>query len=569
MRKTKTGADMSDDENEEQVEYEKRLRRRLKILREQFEAGKVKIASGLDIEKSLLAVRTGADGEIDLDTVDGRVRSMALALTAIHDREERKTEVSLSEIQNMYFKFIEENFGHFYEIMIERNLTPHDAGRALTQDQNAIEELIENLEDFLNVIDQFWRDVGEIAYIHVEDMQGNVKGVFGGDLFPSHDQNIASKCGIYTDTIILPDPFLRTKHIFERYPAKDKAYYLIKHGMNILQYKDLACAEVDIPIIVVLPDEAALQETEKEFFQQLGQQDSLIHAGKLFGRTFESFDDLMGFAQSLDTIERAVAEVADGKRVLFDTQWNGDIASQLERALKDDHYKPLGLESPGVLLALQSAARMSVSNELLVKSRRLSGTPIIDAPTSWQYLVWKMEYDAERTESEIGAHDLHLVRGLQGLSDTDMEWIGNIPIDALIDIRKQGALDEIRELLGSGINELIESNPVNFYRTRDKVFDNINNAFDQHKKNLMELKGRGWKFAGKDIGSWIVVGSLEVAAAITGTPVWGLATIAADQMLDIPKLKDIPQSIRDIANENNRLRKSPVGMLFDVSKKHS
>lgn len=108
---------MNEEKYEEQLEYEKRLRRRLKILQEQFKAGKIRIAEGLDVEKSLLAMRMGLDGEVDLDTVDGLVRSMALAVTAMHDREELKKEASLNEIQNMYFKFIDDNFGSFYKIM--------------------------------------------------------------------------------------------------------------------------------------------------------------------------------------------------------------------------------------------------------------------------------------------------------------------------------------------------------------------------------------------------------------------------------------------------------------------
>jgi len=559
---------MSEEQVNEDVEYEARLRRRLKVLQEQFKAGKVKIAEGLDVEKSLLAVREGPDGEVDLSTVDGLVRSMALAVTAMHDREELKKEASLSEIQNMYFKFIEDNFGQFYEMMLKQNLTPHDVGRALTQNEKSIDGFTENLDEFLNVIDQFWEGVGEIAHIHVEDMHGNIKGIFGGDLFPSHDENIASKCGIYADTIVLPDPFLRSKHIFANYPKKDQAYYFIKHAMNILQYKDLACADVEVPIVAILPDQAALQEDERDFFHSLGKQDSLVHAGKLFNRKFDSFEELIEFAQELDTIERAVAEVGDKSRFLFDTEWTGDIASQLAQALESDHYKPF-VDSPGMLLASQSLGRMSVSNELLVKSRRLNGSPIIDAPTSWQYLVWKMEYDAEKAESELQSENLHVVKGLSDLANGEMQWLGNIPPESLIEIRKEGAMDEIRNILGQGVNELIETNPSNFHRSRDQIFDNINNAFSQHQKNIDELTAKKWKFAGKDIGSWLVVGSLEVTAAITGVPVWGMATIAADQVLDVPKLKDIPQSIRDLSNENEKIKKSPVGMLFNINKKNA
>ena len=194
------------------------------------------------------------------------------------------------------------------------------------------------------------------------------------------------------------------------------------------------------------------------------------------------------------------------------------------------------------------------------------GIPIIDAPTSWKYFSWKLEYDAESAEENIHIKDLHVIRGLQNLAENEMEWIGNIPPDALIEIRKLGALDEIRVILGNGVDELTHVNPNNFHRTSDKVFDNINEAFKTHKKNIAKLKDKKWKFAGKDIGAWIAVGTLEVTAAATGLPVWGLETIAADQLLDVPKLKDIPQSIKDLAKESKELNESPVGILFKYGK---
>ena len=120
-----------------------------------------------------------------------------------------------------------------------------------------------------------------------------------------------------------------------------------------------------------------------------------------------------------------------------------------------------------------------------------------------------------------------------------------------------------------GINEIIQSSPQDFSKSKKQIFGNIDSAFKQHKENVSELTKKKWKFAGTDIGSWLVVGSLEVTAAITGTPVWGLATIVADQLLEVPKLKDIPKSIKNIVDENNKVKKSPVGMLFNIKKKYS
>ncbi len=558
---------MSDDQSDEQKAYEARLQRRLGILKNQFEAGKVRIAEGLQVVESLKRVRYTPDGTVDLATVDGLVRSMALAMEAMHDREELKKSASLADIQTNYFGFLERNFGHFYKIMVERGLTPHDAGLALSRNPKTIAELTRNLKEFLETIEEFWISAGPIAIAHVEDMHESLKGVFGGDLFPSSEENIASKCSLYMDTLVLPDPYLRSKHMFERLGDEKKAYYLIKHGLNLLQYRDLACADVNPPIVVVLPDVTALEDEEKQYFYRLGQDDAVLHGARLFGRSFASFDEMLEFCEHLDTVERAAAEVKEPGRVLFDTEWQGSLEEQLARATTHDVYAGLlGTTNPGVILASQALGRMSTSNELLVKAQRLRGTPIIDAPTSWQYFVWKLEYDAARAEAQEGLQDLHTVRGLQTLAENEMRWLGRIPPAALIELRQAGALSEVRTMLAKGVEELATANPTNFHRTSDLVFDNIHSAFAAHQKNVDELTAKKWKFAGSDIGSWVVVGSLAATAAATGTPIWGLAALAADQLLNAPKFRDIPGSIKELAAETNKLKRSPVGMLFKYGK---
>ena len=86
-----------------------------------------------------------------------------------------------------------------------------------------------------------------------------------------------------------------------------------------------------------------------------------------------------------------------------------------------------------------------------------------------------------------------------------------------------------------------------------------------HRKKIDDLRQRKWRFAGHDIGSWIVMGGIEIAAALTGTPSWGLGLIAANQVLDPPKLKEIPEIYREISAESEAIKKSPVGLLFKAS----
>lgn len=558
---------MEENQNAEQKAYEERLRRRLKILRKTFEEGKIRIPNDPHITNSLLAVKYGPDGEIDLDTVDGTVRSMALAVTAMHDREELKKAYPLDEIQQTYFEFVDRNFGEYYKTMLERELTPHDIGVALSRRDEVIKSITEQIPEFLDIIEKFWLDASDAVFAHVEDMHESLKGVFGGDLFPSYNENIASKCGIYADTIILPDPFLRSKALFPRWPKKDQAYYFIKHSMNLLQYKELACAKVDRPIVLIVPDKAAFEEDERNFYIRLGQEDSLVHAARMFGRKFKSFEELMEFANALDTIDKVVAEIKDKSRVLFDSDWDGDVFEQIKMAVEGDSGQLMRTKHPGIVVATHATGRMTVSNELLIKARRMRATPIIDAPTSWAYLNWKLEYDAGKAQDITGLTRLHILHGLQSISKNEMQWLGKVPTKALIELRKTGALDEIREILGKGVDEIAKANPSNFYRTADQVFENIDQAFAEHKNKIKELSAKKWKFAGTDIASWLVVGTMEVTAAATGIPVWGLATIAANQFFDIPKLREIPASIKELAEESRKLKLSPVGLLFKYADK--
>ena len=92
------------------------------------------------------------------------------------------------------------------------------------------------------------------------------------------------------------------------------------------------------------------------------------------------------------------------------------------------------------------------------------------------YFLTKLFKFSNNVESLTKITDLHMTKALQSLSGTDMQWIGNIPVESLIKIRKENAMDEIRSILTKDISSLIDTNPTNFNRTHDQVFDNISES---------------------------------------------------------------------------------------------
>lgn len=545
----------------DQEDRDEELRWRLELLRTKLEEEKIKFAAHLagDVEKSLKAVRYGADGKIDLSTVDARVRSMSLAVAGLQQREDAKNAISLQDISSTYFGAIEANFGELAKDASERGFNVNEAAHAISETADAVEHFTSKLPDFLSGLEEFWTGVSESSDYHIQDSDG-LKAVYGGDLFPSYTRNIASAIGLYTDTIIFSDPFWNSRHIFQNASKKQQTYYLIKHALNVLRYKDLALAEVDKPIVLLTPFRSSVDEHERDFLQHVTEADALKHASVLFGRDFTNSEELWNFGDGLDTPQKVVDALATPDRLLFDTSWDGTLQEQIVRGLSADWNDVGGDQHPGHMVVGMCYGRMGQATDILLKSRYLSGVSLIEAPTSWEYFNWKLEYNAAHQPDDLTS--LHMIRGLQRASETDEDWLGRIPPMALIEMRQQGAFGEIREVLSKGVSEIAVAKPHGYFRSSDQIVDNIRDAFDAHAKEIVELRTKGIKFAGHDLGSMIIAGGIDIASIITGTPTFGAASFAVNQLIDVPKLREVPERFRELRNAHQELKKSPMGMLF-------
>src|SRR5690606_2246898 len=155
--------------------------------------------------------------------------------------------------------------------------------------------------------------------------------------------------------------------------------------------------------------------------QKLGERDALFHATKVFGRKFSTFDELLDFGNELNTIEKVINEIKDKSRVLFDTEFKEPLAIQIEKQINGQSGQLMQTKNPGLIVSMLGLGRMSVSNELLIKSMKVGGgIPLIDAPTSWQYFKWKLEYDGERTFNEFETENCHIVQALSNLKNTNL-----------------------------------------------------------------------------------------------------------------------------------------------------
>lgn len=538
---------------------------RVFLLRAQLEAGKIHFAAHLvdDFRRSYEAIRLRSDGFVNPTTVDGRIRSATLMIRAMKNRDEAKKAISLGDIQEAYFTLLYKQFGWLFDQMTKAKATPSQAASAMINDRGFIKEMKSGLPELAKDLKEFWENVGDPGAFHLQD--GNqLKATFAGDLFPAHWENAVSTAGLYIDTIVLPCPIMRISPLLGVIPDEEVARLLVKHVLTAMTYREVATANVTPPIALILPNPEDFDRDTRKHLISRAEPAMLKHGTHLFGRTFESLDELDEFCGTLKTIEQVAAELKGGDRLLFDSEWGSDPIAQLSRAMSERQPSIPGLDAAvaGNHILGSYYGRMPQALGAQENATHFGGTPLINAETSWRYYTWLLEYESVDSKVEIGqATGTHIARALVSELNQNLAWLGNVPPSTVIEIRKSGLADELRQILRVGVEDLVLSNPQNYFRTADQVVGNLDQAFREHQRLLLDSRQKKLKLYGFDVGSFVATGAIAVTAALTSNPALG-ALSGLLGISGLPNLKDLKSRFKTQAEEEQARRHSPTGLLF-------
>ncbi|WP_085701839.1 hypothetical protein [Pseudomonas sp. B15(2017)] len=533
------------------------------LLRDRIDAGKIHFAAHLvdEFRQSFEAIRLRPDGLVDPTTVDGRIRASTLAIRAFAYRDEAKQSVSLHKIQTLYFDFLSREFGFLYEPMSKAGASPAQAAAVAVRNDELVKGISEALPDMAEGITEFWSSVADPAAFHLQDGQ-QLKATFSGDLFPAHWENVVSTAGLYIDTVVLPCPILKIAPLLQALPLKKVVELLIKHVLTAMTYRNIALAEVDPPLVVISPNPKDVNDDDRAELAAQSQLLSCNHGGYLFGRDFDSVEHFADFCSHLESIENVLAELKGADRLIIDAEWGRSAMAQLEMAMKEGSTPGLNPELAGNHVLYACLGRMPQALASQQYATHFGGTPFIGAETSWQYFNWMLDYQGGAIKRPgDDRQSMHIVRALSAEAGNNLLWLGNIPPETVLDIRRAGLAEEVRSILGHGVSELVNLRPDNYFRTADQVVENLDRAFREHQVLLKEARAKKLKLYGIDVASCLAVGAIGVAGALTGNVALG-AIGSVLGVAGIPNLKDIRTKYKDLQIEQKARANSPTGMLF-------
>lgn len=546
-----------DDRQEDRQE----LTERIAVLREYLTEGKMYVPEHLgdSFQDSLGAILYDDDGLVLPETVDGSVRALSLVISHQHFRKKLKDTVSVREVQEAYYRLVESLFSDLYSIMCDHNASPHAFAAWFVNQPDHVARNHDTLWDFVKTVKDFWENASPAIWAHAED-QDLVKAVFGGEIFPDTGRNPAHIIGVYVDTVILPDPFLKMLPLLQKQTERDRVYEIIRLAMHVLQHKTFVLAEIEPPLAVIVPDKFALEDWYRDHVLHFAQRAALCHAGRLFGREFSSTDEVEEFV----SVYGSPAEIADAierpELVMIDTAWSGTAADQIARLL-ETYGDVLPSDNAGLVIWFHIISRMTQASDVLRRSAEVRGVPIIQAPTSWRWLNWRLGYDAQQLSGR--GESLHVVRALNEGVGAGLSFLGNVSIDALVELRQTGQLGEMRELLSSGLKEIVKADPSDFAATTSRVLANLRRAFKRHERTIEGLRRERRVFAGRDVGSLVAIGAVEIAAVISGDPLLAVAGVAAALSGGTPTVKDLKAKWQQIKDKSEAESTTVTALMFD------
>lgn len=473
-------------------------------------------------------------------------------------------EVPLAEVQTAYFDFLDRFFSNPYSEMKKHSLTPHQVAVGMSQTDSLVKSFADEFDEFRTGIEQFWRDYGPVVEAHLAESD-SLKAVFGGDLSPATNTNIVSSSGVYVDTVVLPDPVLRITSSLSTMRPSTLVYYVSKHALNMMRYREFALAEVDPPLVVVAAEQFCLDDDVRKQIATAGEIDLLEHSSRMFGREFDNMKELTAFFSEIQSSDDLVAVLAQPNLLLFDTKWKGSVAEQVDRFKKeimDEAAPDIGFSGVGELVSVALIGRMMQSNDILKYSSAFAGSPLVDAPTSWRYLMWKFEYDQRRSE-EISptSTSTFITRALQVAGDESFPLVNDLPLKALVELRRQGVMEEFRHVIRAGVAEVDKAPAEAFKETVDQVVANLEAALTSHQSEIDDLKTSAKKLIGFDIVPAVGAGALAIAAMSTGNLALAYGATAFG-IAGVPSLRDLFAKGKNLTNQVAETRRSPMAILL-------
>lgn len=323
--------------------------------------------------------------------------------------------------------------------------------------------------------------------------QGGMKLVLGGgSRFTSSHLASVRKMALYADTILVPDPVLPWLEV-ERTEEKFRHINLLQAAFYLLRLKPLVDADLAYPAVMVFQSwEKSLEKNDSITKQGI---EGLILGffSQFMSRPFANAQELLDFVRSSGPEFLREVEC----RQLFIAP-NGNIGEPLSKAIprykseirtwrSEEMNRELSKYSDAELVWLGICERVSPQYHLLENAEGLDAQPMLCLQPHWHYY----NLCAEMFEGRLVSENLlspETVSSLRALSHPSMNWLGNVPVDAIAELREKNENEEFRKRLSNYTSALHSAFLNDIDKVAREVSRGIATLISDHRNEVRRIE---------------------------------------------------------------------------------
>jgi len=556
------------------------LNRRIEHLIEILNAGKLHVAEGVDqtyfaeLKNDMAKVQRLPSGDIDLETCSPLLRSFArmtymatsLAEAPASDHAV-DAECSLEELvayQRSLFELLDDIFKRVFGKSASEFATPHDfvdvmkksVPQAIRGDARTYREGLASLHDF-------YGDHMLKAFAMAQSVKG-MKLVFGGSsrFTPVHLDALQQTL-LYGDTFLIPDPVLPWLEV-ERSEERFAGIQPLVQMHALLHLKPLVDADLPYPAIVVFPS----------FERLLVQNDPITkdRIGKLildfFAHYLElDFEDETEIARYVNDNEDRFLEVVERKKLFVAPNKSGNATLQEMLAAylgeihtwRSEQQVQIADRMPHGVLAMQGILeRLEPQYHLWENSEELDAEPMMCMDAHWHYFKMCADIYNGRLINDgiLSSQSLVTLRALEG---QEFQWLTNVPIPVLAQLRAEGANEQFRQRISEQVALLSHATLGDLDKVAYEVGRGIESLLRDHEKELGKLE-RDFRSRYALIGLGTLIGTAPLLypalAPLAGVaaPLTLAAAYGGEKVVQIRKRRELSRSLTGVlaAAKQNR-----------------
>ncbi|SEN81219.1 hypothetical protein SAMN02990966_00168 [Rhodospirillales bacterium URHD0017] len=405
---------------------------------------------------------------------------------------------------------------------------------------------------------------------------GGMKVVAGGQRqFTEAGLDATRISGLYIDTQLIPDPVY--PFLADELALNAKHLQLAHVLYFILQLQPLVDARLPVPAIVVFPSfEEPLEKHDP--VTQVGIESLLLQVvAPICDANISAVRDLFDYAvRQSDKFLSAVmnanlfvpqghepGEFKDGRIAL-----NAHIASIEGRQAKElvDVIKRM---PPGAAALLGIMDRLRPQFHLLENSNELQAQPLMALPVQWHYFNLCATASARELVNKKVLSEANFVT-LRALQDDSVSWLANIPIEGLLELRRNAEVVTFREELKKYTSQLAAAGPLELNDVVKEVNHGLASLVQRHAKAMEDVRT---KYRPKMVGiaTGAVIGAVSMASMAFLPALASVAGVVAPvgAMVGViggGSISAIKEIVASKAEQRQLSRHSLLGMLASARK---